>query len=143
MSLGSKWVSLARRFPVCGRKGILRWASTSIGRWTLILELGSFLHSNGLVSYAWWALRFFHFGGLDISLTLLGRGAGKLIGSLAAAGFRGVGVQAIAMATVLCLCLRSAGRGGIAISAARIVTGVKEKQLVAHLRALCHKTSSL
>lgn len=55
----------------------------------------------------------------------------------------GVRGQTMAMAAVLRLCLKRTGRGGTATSATRIVTRVEEKQLVAHLRALCHRTSSL
>ena len=100
-------------------------------------ELGSRIHGRGSL----WC--FFHVPGLSVSEARDGKGEGKSLGSLAAAGHSCGGVHASMAAAVLRLCLRSTESGGRAASAANMVTGVVEKQFVAHLRDLFQKTSSL
>ena len=70
-------------------------------------------------------------------------GVGKLSGSLADAGHSWGGVHARVAAAIWRLCLKSTWRGGRAASAANMVPGVDERQLVAHLNTLFQKTSSL
>ena len=65
-----------------------------------------------------------HLAGLAESVARTAKGEGLSAGSLAAAGHRVVGVQASDRAAVLRLCLNKTGSGGIAASAATIVTGV-------------------
>ena len=100
-------------------------------------ELGSCLHGRGSL----WCL--LQVSGLTVSMARIGKGEGKSLGSLAAAGHSWGGVHASATAAILRLCLKSTGSGGRGASAAKIVTGVVEKQFVAHLRDLFQKTSSL
>ena len=78
-----------------------------------------------------------------MSVARNGKGEGKSLGSLAAAGHSWGGVHINAVAAIRCLCLRSNGSGGRAASAAKMVTGVVVKQFVAHRRDLFQKTSSL
>ena len=69
-------------------------------------------------------------------------GGWKVRRSLADAGHIREGVQAIVIAAVLRLCLKSASRGRRVASPAKIVVVVEEKQLVAHQSVLFQKTSS-
>ena len=125
------------RIPETGRKRAARLTSKSIGRCLLILDRGWLFHGSGPVRYP------FHAAGLADSAARMGSGEGKFIGSLAAAGHTGEGVQANVRAAVLRLYLKRTGRGGSVPLATIIVTGVAQKQFVADLRALCQQTSSL
>ena len=108
-----------------------------MGSCVLIRELGSRFHGRGSL---WFTLQT---SGLIVSAAHIGKGEGKSLGSLAAAGHSWGGVHARAVAANLRLCLSSTETGGRAASAAKMVTGVAEKQLVAHLSDLFQKTSSL
>ena len=113
------------------------YARLSMGSCVLIRELGSCLHQSGSLGYL---LQVF---GLTVSVAHIGKGEGKSLGSLAAAGNSWGGVHASMAAAILRLCLRTSGSGGRAASAAKMVTGVVEKQFVAHLSDMFQKVSIL
>ena len=113
------------------------YARPSMGSCVLIRELWSRFHRRGSL----WC--FFQVSGLIVSAARIGKGEGKSLGSLAAAGHSREGVHASAAPAILRLCLRTTGSGGRAASAAKMATGVVQKQFVAHLSDLFQKTSSL